>query len=78
MSGARCRFVYGPADPIAIHCLLLQEIQIGFGFTFLVPAHQGRSGQNPEGCKIVVVVVRKKQIVLICSLSGDQNYLEPS
>jgi len=24
LSGARCRFVYGPADTTAIHCLLLQ------------------------------------------------------
>ena len=38
LSGARCTFAYGPADPTAIHCLLLREIQIGFGFTFLVPA----------------------------------------
>ena len=37
-----------PADPTATHCLLLQEIQIGFGFTFLVPAHPGSPGQNPE------------------------------
>jgi len=27
--------------------LPLQEIQIGFGFTFLVPAHLGSPGQNP-------------------------------
>jgi len=38
---ARCRFAYGPADATATHCLLLQEIQIGFGFTFLVPTHPG-------------------------------------
>ena len=42
---------------IATHCLLLQEIHIGFGFNFLVPAHPGSPGQNPEGCKMVVVVV---------------------
>jgi len=35
--------------------LLLQEIQIGFSFTFLVPAHPGSSGQNPDSCKTVVV-----------------------
>jgi len=34
--------------------LLLQEIQIGFGFTFLVPAHLGGLGQNPESHKMVV------------------------
>ena len=57
LSGARCRFTYGPADTTATHCLLLQEIQIGFGFTFLVPAHPGNPWQNPEGCKTVIVVV---------------------
>jgi len=36
---------------------LLQEIQIGFGFTFLVPAHPGSPGENPESRKMVVVVV---------------------
>jgi len=38
---ARCRFAYGPADPTATDYLLLmlQEIQNGFGFTYLVPAH---------------------------------------
>ena len=57
LSGARCRFAYGPADPTATCCLLLQEIQIGLGFTFLVPAHPGSRRQNPENCKMVVVVV---------------------
>ena len=37
--------------------LLLQEIQIVFGFTFLVPAHPGSPGQNPEIRKTVAVVV---------------------
>jgi len=41
LSGAMCRFACGPADPTATHCLLLQETEIGFGFTFLVPAHPG-------------------------------------
>jgi len=57
LSGARCRLAYGPADTIATHCLLLQEIQIGVGFTFLVPAHPCSPGQNPESRKMVVVVV---------------------
>jgi len=35
-------FAYGPADTTATRCLLLWEIQIGFRFTFLVPAHPGR------------------------------------
>jgi len=34
VSGSRCRFAYGPADAIATHYLLLQQIQIGV--TFLV------------------------------------------
>jgi len=34
LSGAMCRFAYGPSDATATHCLLLQSIQIGF--TFLV------------------------------------------
>jgi len=36
---------------------LLQEIQIGFGFTFLVPTHPGSPRQNPVSRKTVVVVV---------------------
>ena len=57
LSGTRCRFAYGPADATVTHCLLLQDIQIGFDFTFLVPADPGSPGQNPESCKTVVVVV---------------------
>jgi len=57
LSRARCRFVYGSANTTVTHCLLLQEIQIGFGFTFLVSAHLGSPGQNPESRKMVVVVV---------------------
>jgi len=57
LPGARCRFAYGPADPTATHCLFLQEIQLGFGFTFLVQAHLGDPRQNPESRKTVVVVV---------------------
>ena len=37
------------------YCHLLQEIQIDFGFIFLVPAYPGSPGQNPEGRKMVVV-----------------------
>jgi len=44
LSGARCRFAYGPADGTATHCLLLQYIQIGF--TFPVLAHPGSPGQK--------------------------------
>ena len=56
LSEARCKFAYGPVDPTATYCFLLQEIQIGFGFTFLVPAHLGSPRQNPESRKTVVVV----------------------
>jgi len=44
-----CRFAYGPADAIATDCLLLQEIQIGLGFTFLMLAYPGSPGQSPRG-----------------------------
>ena len=54
---ASCRFAYGPAHPTATHCLLPQEIQIGFGFTFLIPAYPDSPGQNPESRKMVIVVV---------------------
>jgi len=57
LSGVMCRFAYGPTDTSATHCVLLQEIQIGFGFTFLVPAHPGSPGQNPESRKTVLVLV---------------------
>ena len=43
--------------PNATHCLFLQEIQIGFGFTFLILAHPSSPGQSPESHKTVVVVV---------------------
>jgi len=49
LSGARHRFANGPADAIATHCILLQQIQIGF--TFLVPAHPGSLDKGPlNGC----------------------------
>jgi len=53
---ARCRLAYSPADATATHCLLLQEIQIGFRFTFLVLAHPGSPIQNSGSRKMVVVV----------------------
>jgi len=37
LSGVRCKFPYGPPDATITHYLLLQEIQIDFGFTFPVP-----------------------------------------
>jgi len=57
LSGSRCRFAYSPADTTAAHCLLLEEIQIGFGFTFLVLAPLGSCRQNPESRKAFAVVV---------------------
>ena len=57
LSGVRCTFAYGPADPTATHFLLLQEIQTGFGFTILVQAQSGSPRQNVESCKAVAVVV---------------------
>ena len=57
LTGPRCSFSYGSADPTATHCLLLQEIQVGFGFTFLVLAHSSSPARNPESHKTVVVVI---------------------
>ena len=55
LSAAMCRIAYGPADATATHCLLLQQIQIGF--TFLVPAHLGSPRKGPlNGCVCVTVV----------------------
>jgi len=36
---------------------------MGFGFTFLVPAHRGSPAHNPESHKMVVVVV-----VVVCHI----------
>jgi len=41
--------------PPTVSCF--SKIQIGLGFTFVVPAHPGSYGQNPEGRKSVVVIV---------------------
>jgi len=60
LSGVRCRFAFGPGDATSTHCLLLQEIQIGFGFTFRVSAHSSSPGHYPERRKTVVVVVALK------------------
>jgi len=40
--------------PLTVSCF--SKIQIGF--TFLVPAHQGSPGQNPESRKMAVLVVQ--------------------
>jgi len=74
LSGASCRFAYGPADATATHCLLLQKIQTGFGYTFLVPAHPGNPEQNPESHKIVAVVV----VVKGKSESNSNDSVNPS
>jgi len=65
----RCRFAYDPADPSATRCLLFQKIQIGFGFTFLLPAHLHSPGQNPESRKMVIVVVVVVVVVLASTKS---------
>jgi len=70
LSVAKCKFAFGPDDPIATHCLLLQEIQIGYGFTFLGQAHPGSPRQNPEGHKMVVVV----QLLFINKNSTDNAF----
>jgi len=44
---------------------LLQEIQIGFGFTLPVLAHLGSPGQNPESRKTIVIVV----VVAVCRIT---------
>ena len=61
--------MYGPADATATHCLLLQ---IGFGFTFLVLVHPGSPGQNPESCKMVVVVVVVALLFVTDTENGNQ------
>jgi len=76
--GARCRFAYGPADPTATHCLLLPEIQAGFGFTILVPAHPGSPRQNPESHKTVVVVVVVVVVLVVLSSSSTQKHTQVS
>ena len=48
-------FAYDPADPLPLTVSCFSKIQIGF--TFLVPAHPGGSGQGLEGREMVVVVV---------------------
>ena len=54
LSGARCRFAYGPADATATHCLCFSKIQIGF--TFLILAYPGNPIQS-RGCKMDVRVL---------------------
>ena len=67
-----CLLSYGPADHTATHCLLLQEIRIGFGFTLLVAAHPGSPGQNPESRnmdQMVVEVIIEKLVLTFSSAS---------
>ena len=44
LSGAMCRFAYGPADATATHSLA--SVKSRLVFTFLVPAHLGSPGQR--------------------------------
>ena len=55
MSEVRCRFANGSAVLTAIHCLLLQEMQVGF--TFLVLAQPGSPRQNSKSRKTVVLII---------------------
>ena len=58
MSGARCRFAYGPADATATHSLLLiQEETHLFWFYISGTGSPGIAGQSPGGRKTIVVVV---------------------
>ena len=79
LSGMRCRFAYGPADAIAIHYLLLQEIQIGFGFTFLVPAHQVVPDkiQSSSRKPVVVVHTHNRFVALLDFLQNYPGELAP-
>jgi len=68
VSGSRCRFAYGPADATATHLSLAPVNPDWFyfpSFTFLVPAHPGSPEQSPGGRKMVVVVVKSKDITVL-------------
>jgi len=41
--------------PLTVSCSRISRLV--FGFTFLVLAHLGSSRQNPDSCKMVVVVI---------------------
>ena len=56
LSGARCRFAYGPADAATALHYLWDWFYLP-GFTFLVPAYPGGTGRSPESRETVVVVV---------------------
>jgi len=56
--------------PLAVSCF----IKIQIGFTFLVLAHLGNPGRNPEGCKTVVVVV---VVVVISCYHGSRKWGDP-
>jgi len=68
VSGVRCRLAYGPVDATATHSLapVNPDWYVYLpGFIFLVPAHPSCPGQNPEGRKMVVVVVVSVVVVNI-------------
>jgi len=66
--------------PSWYHCRSLSLapglIQIGFGFTFLVLAHSGSPGQNPESRKTVVVVVVVVVLLLLLLLQPFYGSLD--
>jgi len=56
--------------PLTVSCF--RKIQIGF--TFLVPAHPGSPKQNPEGCKMVVVVIVAVIVVIACIITKHGSF----
>jgi len=72
LSRARCRFANGPADATATHCLLLQEIQIGFGFTFLVLAHPGNPRQRAIK-RVYVCLLFTVELCCVCECRTVQS-----
>jgi len=66
LSGARCRFAYGPADATATHSLATVNPDwfylFGTGLPNVIPE------KNPESRKMVIVVV-----VVVVSGSGNSE-----
>ena len=66
LSGARCRFTYGPAHATTTHYLAPVNPDWLYltGFTFLVPAHPGSPGRSPGDLKTIVIYL----LCLPCSI----------
>jgi len=66
--GVCCRFAYAQLMtlPLTIYCSSKSRlVHLPSWFTFLVLAHPGSPGQNPEGHKMVVVVVVVEVVVFL-------------